>query len=151
MAQRSGRIRAVQILLTVTAFEFFGPIVRDYSPSHAFNPDWVGHARLHLVWALAFMGLSGLANLWLVWWRSPFAVGNLWLSVLWQCCNLGGFWVSYALVDAYGGVVTMPDTHVHVFGIDENVFAFSVLSIVLAVAVMLLAGVSGAEDGRAAR
>jgi hypothetical protein len=151
MPQRPGRVLAVQILLTVTAFEFFGPIVRDYSASHAFNPDWVGHARLHLVWALAFMGLSGLANLWLVWWRRPFSVGNLWLSVLWQSCNLGGFWVSYALVDAYGGVVTMPDTHVHVFGVDENVFVFAVLSVVMIVAVALLARVPPSAGGHAAR
>lgn len=41
-----------RIALTITALEFFGPVVRDYHPSHAFNPEWVRHARVHLVWLL---------------------------------------------------------------------------------------------------
>jgi hypothetical protein len=140
-------VRVVQVLLTVTALEFFGPIVRDWGPSHLLNPAWVGHARVHLAWLLGFMGLSGLVNLWLVWLRRPFALGNLWLSVAWQCCNLGGFWIAYFLVDTYDGRITMPDTHVHVLGVDENVLVFAVLSAVMAVAVVLLAQ---AEERRAA-
>lgn len=132
-------VRTVQILLTIVAFEFFGPIVRDYGPSHAMNPDWPGHARLHLVWLLGFMGFSGVANLWLVWGRRPFDVRNLRLSALWQCCNLGGFWVSYALAGAYGGVITVPGEHVHVLGWDENVLVFTILTLVMAVALGLLA------------
>ena len=131
-------IRTAQILLTVTALEFFGPIVRDINATHALNPDWVGHARLHLIWLLAFMGLSGVVNLWLIWFRRPFDVRNLWLSVAWQACNLGGFWVSVVLAPAYGGRVTMPDTHVHIFGIDENVVAFTVLSALLLAAAAVL-------------
>ena len=124
-------IRLAQLLLTLTALEFFGPIVRDINATHALNPDWVGHARLHLIWLLAFMGLSGVVNLWLIWFRRPFDVRNLWLSVAWQACNLGGFWMAVVLAPAYGGAVTMPDTHVHILGLDENVVAFTVLSALL--------------------
>ena len=131
-------IRAVQILLTIVAFEFFGPIVRDYGPSHVFNPTWVGHARLHLVWLLGFMFFSGLANLWLIWFRRPLDVQNLWLSIAWQSCNLGGFWVACLLVDSYGGLITLPETHVHIFGWDENVVVFTVLSAIMIAACALL-------------
>jgi hypothetical protein len=124
-------IRLAQLLLTVTALEFFGPIVRDIDATHALNPDWVGHARLHLVWLLAFMGMSGVVNLWLIWFRRPFDVRNLWLSVAWQACNLGGFWVAVVLAPVYGGAVTMPDTHMHILGLDENVVAFTALSALL--------------------
>jgi len=124
-------IRLAQILLTLTALEFFGPIVRDINATHALNPDWVGHARLHLIWLLAFMGLSGVVNLWLIWLRRPFDLRNLWLSVAWQACNLGGFWVAVVLAPAYGGAVTLPETHVHILGMDENVVAFTVLSALL--------------------
>jgi len=141
MREGDGMVRAAQVLLTITALEFFGPIVRDYGPSHAFNPDWVGHARVHLVWLLGFMFLSGLANLWLVWLRRPFELRNLWLSVLWQSCNLGGFWIAYFLADSYGGLITIPETHVHIFGWDENVFVFTVLSAVMVVTCALLARV----------
>jgi hypothetical protein len=131
------RLRIVQVLLTLAAFEFFGPIVRDYGPSHAMNPAWVGHARLHLVWLLGFMFFSGVVNLWLIWSR-PVEVRRLQLSALWQCCNLGGFWVAYALAESYGGVITVPGEHVHVFGWDENVFVFTILSLVMAAAIALL-------------
>ena len=136
---RDARILAVRIALSVTALEFFGPVLRDYHPSHALNPDWVGHARVHLVWLLGFMFLSGLANLYLVWLRRPFELRNLWLSAGWQACNLGGFWIAYLLAPHYEGAITVPGVHVHVFGFDENVFAFTILSIVLAGAVALLA------------
>jgi hypothetical protein len=131
-------VRTAQVLLTLTAFEFFGPIVRDINATHALNPEWVGHARLHLIWLLAFMGLSGVVNLYLIWFRRPFDVRNLWLSVAWQACNLGGFWISVVLAPAYGGAVTIPDTHVYIFGFDENVVVFTILSVLLLAATRAL-------------
>jgi hypothetical protein len=137
MSQAS-RILAVKIALTFTAFEFFGPIVRDFHPSHALNPDWVGHARVHLVWLLGFMGLSGLANLYLIWLRRPFELRNLWLSAAWQSCNLGGFWIAYLLNPVYQGQITVPGIHTEILGYDENVFVFAVLSIVMLGALAVL-------------
>jgi len=143
----ASRIFAIRIALSLTALEFFGPVARDFHPSHAFNPDWVGHARVHLVWLLGFMGLSGLANLYLVWFRRPFELRNLWLSAAWQSCNLGGFWIAYLLAPTYHGEITVPGIHTSILGYDENVFAFSILSILmLAVLAMLRFGV-----GRGAR
>lgn len=137
-AERTRTVVAVQVLLTITALEFFGPIVRDFGPSHALNPSWVGHARVHLVWLLGFMLLSGVANLYLVWFRRPFEVRNLCLSAVWQCCNLGGFWIAYLLVPVYGGLITVPGEHVEILGWDENVFVFAVLSVLMAAALLLL-------------
>lgn len=138
MNERSNGVLVVKVLLTVAAMEFFGPIFRDFSPSHALNPDWVGHARVHLVWALGFMGFSGVANLWLIWLRKPFDLGNLRLSLIWQACNMAGFWTSYILLTTYDGVMTMPDTHVDIMGYDENVVAFTGFSLVLVAAATAL-------------
>ncbi|MGI9591998.1 MAG: hypothetical protein ACR2P8_11570 [Myxococcota bacterium] len=132
------RTLAVQIALTVTALEFFGPVLRDAGASHALNPTWVGHARVHLVWLLGFMFLSGVVNLYLIWRRR-----ELVLSALWQSCNLGGFWIAYFLSPAYEGAITVPGVHTQVFGIDENVFVFSVLSLVMAGIWLALARGSG--------
>jgi len=141
------RISWARILLTVTALEFFGPILRDFNATHALNPDWPGHARVHLVWLLGFMFFSGLVNLHLIWFRRPFEVRNLWLSVLWQGSNLGGFWVAVALLPVYHGAITMPDTHIKILGVDENVFAFSVLTALLVGAMALLKGVGAGSGG----
>lgn len=145
----SGNTLLVQILLTVCALEFFGPIVRDYGPSHAFNPDWDGHARVHLVWLLGFMGLSGLANLYLIWVRKiGERIDNLRLSAAWQTCNLGGFWVAYFLEDHYHGAITVPGVHVHIFGYDENVVVFALLSaVMLGVYYVLFSDSRRAADG----
>lgn len=137
------RTLILRIALTVTAFEFFGPAIRDTDATHALNPDWVGHARLHLVWLLGFMVLSGLANLYLIWKREP-VFESLRLSALWQACNLGGFWISVFFQSAYGGSVTMPGIHMQIFGVDENVFAFSVLTAIL---VATCVGLRSADAG----
>jgi hypothetical protein len=149
MDQTPRTLRTVRVLLTVTALEFFGPVVRDFGPSHALNPTWVGHARVHLVWLLGFMVLSGLANLYLIWFRRPRSVRDLWLAALWQGANLGGFWTAYVLVPVYGGQMTVPDTHMQVLGVDENVFVFAVLSVLLGIALVLLgrARGTGGADG----
>lgn len=146
MTTHARSIRTAKILLTIAALEFFGPVVRDYGPSHAFHPDWVGHARVHLVWLLGFMFFSGLANLYLIWWRRPRTIQNLWLSVGWQSCNLGGFWTAYLLVSAYDGTMTVAGVHTHIFGYDENVFAFSVLTVILAAAIAVLLRGAGRGD-----
>ena len=125
------RMLAIRIALSVTALEFFGPLIRDVDASHLLNASWVGHARIHLMWLLGFMGLSGLANLYLIWLRKPRQLGDLRLSAAWQSCNLGGFWIAYLLRDAYEGAITVPGVHVEILGFDENVFVFSILSMVL--------------------
>jgi hypothetical protein len=151
MSDASRGLLTVRILLTVVALEFFGPIFRDFSASHAFNPAWVGHARVHLVLLLVFMAFSGLANVYLIWLRRPKDARDLWLSVAWQSCSLGGFWLAYLLTPVYQGEMTMPGFHVHILGVDENVFVFSVLSALLVIAAGLLARQPQSQDVRATR
>lgn len=131
------RLLILRIALTVTCLEFFGPAIRDTDASHLLRPEWVGHARLHLAWLLGFMVLSGIANLYFIWFRRP-AHESLRISALWQTCNLGGFWIAIFLNPVYGGVISVPGVHTHILGFDENVFGFTVLSIVMLVAWTLI-------------
>ncbi|MGB5813105.1 MAG: hypothetical protein WBG86_21405 [Polyangiales bacterium] len=126
--QSSKQLRAVQILLTVTALEFFGPAVRDTGVSHLQNVEWVGHARLHLAWLLGFMVCSGVVNLYFIWRTKASKVSDLNVSFLWQGCNLVGFWIATVFVDGYGGAIIDPKHHVHILGVDENVLGFSFLT-----------------------
>lgn len=131
MPSANKRFRIAQVLLTIGVFEFFGPIVRDTSTTHLLNATWVGHARFHLAWALVFMGLSGLVNLYLIWFRKPHRISNLYLSWVWQACNIFGFWGAAVLEQAYGGSIVDPEFHFSVLGLNENVFAFVVLTSIL--------------------
>jgi hypothetical protein len=130
----SGNIRVVQILLSVTALEFFGPAIRDTGHSHLLNTEWVGHARVHLVWLLGFMVCSGVANLYFIWRKKSPKLPDLHLSFIWQGCNLVGFWIAIVLVRSYGGAIVDLRYHMRIFGIDENVFGFSVLTTIYVVA-----------------
>lgn len=143
---RDKTLLIVKVLLSIVCLEFFGPTIRDYGPSHAFHPDWPGHARVHLVWLLGFMSLSGFANLYLIWWRPHQDLHDLWISVAWLGSNLGGFWIAYVLASHYSGAITVPGVHVHVFGYDENVVAFTILSIVLAIAIGLMLSTARKRD-----
>ncbi len=131
MTSATPSFRVAQVLLTLGVLEFFGPIVRDTSVTHLLNPAWVGHARFHLAWALVFMGLSGLCNLYLIWFRRPYRVSSLYLSWAWQACNIFGFWGAAILERAYGGSIVDPEFHFAVLGMNENIFAFAVLTTVL--------------------
>lgn len=124
----SSKIRVVQVLLTVTALEFFGPAIRDTGHSHLLNSEWVGHARVHLMWLLGFMVCSGVANLYFIWRKKSPKLPDLYLSLIWQGCNLVGFWIAIVLVESYGGAIVDLRYHMRIFGIDENVFGFSILT-----------------------
>ena len=115
-------------LLTLCVMEFFGPWGRDYSASHLFNPDWVGHARVHMMWLLGFFLFSGLANLYLIWVVRPPRLIHLYVACLWLAANFLGFWLAAVSTSVYGGLIVVPGIHAHILGIDENVFAFGILS-----------------------
>lgn len=124
-----------KILLTIGVFEFFGPMVKDTGASHLMNTEWVGHAKVHLAWLLGYMFFSGLANLYFIWMRKPFHLNNLYLSALWQGCHLAGFWAAILLVPTYAGVIADPHWHTSILGVDENIFVFAVLTVVLGAAI----------------
>lgn len=118
-------------LLTLGVFEFFGPVLRDIGDSHLLNPEWVGHARFHLMWFLVFIALSGIANLALIW-----KIGDrraLLLAWVWQAINIAAFWGAAALSGVYGGRVVDASFHTVILGLNENLFVFVVLVLLSAV------------------
>ncbi|MCB0547207.1 MAG: hypothetical protein KDD19_06425 [Phaeodactylibacter sp.] len=121
-----------KILLTIGVLEFFGPLLKDTGTSHLMNAEWVGHAKLHLAWLLGYMFFSGLANLYFIWIRRPFKLSHLYLSCLWQATNIAGFWAAILFVPVYEGAIVDHRYHTEILGIDENIFGFLALSLVLA-------------------
>lgn len=140
MEQQKRLITIVRILLTIGVFEFFGPIVRDTNASHLLNPEWVGHSRFHLMWQLGTMFFAGICNLYFIWKRdSVNGLRNLYVAVVWQATNILGFWSSVLLVNQYDGLVFDAKVHIKIIGlVDENVFVFSILSVLLSIIISLL-------------
>lgn len=137
-SKQSKHYRTVQILLTLGCLEFFGPMIKDTGVSHLMNPEWVGHARIHLGWMLGFMFFSGLANLYFIWLRKPKKKDNLTVTAIWQGVHLAGFWSALIFAPMYQGQLVDHRYHTHILGIEENAFTFGVLTIVLLVAIYFL-------------
>lgn len=136
-----GRVKwllQARLLMTVCVMEFFGPWGRDYSESHLFNPEWVGHARVHMMWLLGFFLFSGIGNLYLIWFARPLRLAHLYASFLWLGANFLGFWLAVAMAPVYSGLVVVPEYHVYIIGIEENVFVFGVLSLIYLTALGLV-------------
>lgn len=100
---------------------------------------------MHLAWLLGFMIFSGIANIYFIWRSGNDKRRDLGISAIWQACNLAGFWVATFAVDSYGGAIIDPDHHIAILGMDENVFVFSLLTLIYLVAIVLLAKLPGTE------
>ncbi len=123
--------RARLVLTFIGAILFFGPFLRDANASHLLNPTWPGHARLHFMWAIAFMVGSGVVNLYYLWRRPP-DLAVLRLCALWQATSLlGGFWTAVVLADLYGGTIRDPEHHIEILGVNENILVFGTLAVLL--------------------
>ena len=94
-----------KILLTICLLPFglLTPIL-EIGPTHVFNPDWPGHARLHEVWQLVTHSALALLCLWLTW-----RTDQVRLAALIALVVSAGFLAAYALSPLYGGTMKHSD------------------------------------------
>jgi len=112
------------ITLGVGLFIIFVPNFMDWGPSHIFNEEWTGHARLHTVWQLAMQTAFAIAAATLAW-RGKVKEGAVINLII-----LGSFFVAVILnaSDLFDGSFTdMTDGSTKVGGVDGNLLAFSIL------------------------
>lgn len=96
-------LRRILLTLSVSVLGLLVPYL-EYSPTHIFNPDWPGHAKLHDVWQLITNSAFAAAAAWLAWTRTDLRLG----------ARLGlvapvAFLVSYFTMDLYGGSMVNSD------------------------------------------
>lgn len=120
-------VHLLKIILTIGALEFFGPALRDSDISHLQNPAWPGHAKVHMMWFIGFLFFSGIAQVYLIWFRKP---ADPALVLGWQLCNLLAFWSAVLLAPLYGGAVIDGFYHTQILGINENILAFTIFGLV---------------------
>ncbi|MCU0732445.1 MAG: hypothetical protein MUE84_12780 [Hyphomonas sp.] len=93
----------ILLTLSVSVLGLLVPYL-EYSPTHIFNPDWPGHAKLHDVWQLITNSACSAAAAYLAWTRTDLRAG----------ARLGlvapaSFLVSYFTMDLYGGSMVNSD------------------------------------------
>lgn len=78
--------------------------ILEIGPTHVFNPDWPGHARLHEVWQLAANSGLALLCLWLAWSR-----GQVRLAASIGLILTGSFLAAVLLAPLYKGTMRHSD------------------------------------------
>lgn len=132
------RVGLARILVTIpAAFLAIGPPIADLNATHVANPLWSAHARLHTVWLLCTNSLIAVLALVLMWRQADRPTrSSVLLASLLVGSVLLGFFVAAATQSAYGGALTDPNGIPFQIGsLDANLVAFSVLFVMLAVAV----------------
>jgi hypothetical protein len=142
-----------RILLSLVTVGYGGiTILADINKTHATNPTWTPHARFHVVWQVASYAGIGLLSLALIWAPGPYAVARLYLAAAFAVAVYGGFFVALFTMRLYGGR-TFDDNGYLPFAVllgrrpklwDINVTAFSAFTVLLAAALVLLAGSASA-------
>ncbi len=136
-----------KILLTLATLGYAAiPALVDSNQTHATNPGWDPHARLHVVWQVSSYVYLGVLALYLIW-TAGSDTWPLWLAALMAAAGYGGFWTAVTLRPAYGGKLLsqsnpVPNFRWNIAGLrfdtDANVTIFTVAVIILLAAVTFL-------------
>tara|TARA_R110000824_G_scaffold42623_4_gene125329 strand:- start:777 stop:1220 length:444 start_codon:yes stop_codon:yes gene_type:complete len=125
-AQSPSRLGLWLMTIGTAIYTFIPPVVDILTPTHIFNPDWVGHARFHTMWAIISASAVGLLALGLLW-RGPKAgqIG-VHISGAISSCVLGAFLLAAATIPLYGGALTDPNGVPPIAeGVDANLVSFA--------------------------
>ncbi|MGB1142166.1 MAG: hypothetical protein ACPG1A_14790 [Halioglobus sp.] len=132
-----------RILLTIISVALcIGPAKADFNATHATNPLWPGHARFHVVWQVVTNSTNTLVLLALIWIPVVQYDLQLLLASLFIAIILGSFYVTLACMKLFDGTLRDPNGIKpfrfkfpgRVVEVDTNLFGFTIISIVLAVA-----------------
>lgn len=119
--------RRVLLTLSVSVLGVLVPWL-EYGPTHVFNPDWPGHAKLHDVWQLATNSAFSAAAAYLAWTRPD----------LRTAARLGlvapvAFLAAYFAMDLYGGSMVNSDgTEIRFGNVNASLVTMLIVSAILA-------------------
>jgi hypothetical protein len=93
-----------RVLLTLATVGYGLITVKaDFNRTHATNPNWVPHARFHVVWQISSYIGFGLFALALIWWPGPLALERLYVVAAFAVIIYGAFFVALIAMPVYGG------------------------------------------------
>lgn len=126
-----------KILMTVAIgiYSFIPPLADLATDTHVFHDGWLPHARMHTVWLLGVTSSVGMLALYLLWGRKQDPLFNINFAFVLSICVYGSFFLSAITTHLYGGALSDEHGGVghHVLGIDVNVIAFSLATLLLCV------------------
>ncbi|MDG2046762.1 MAG: hypothetical protein P8J79_06050 [Halioglobus sp.] len=121
--------------VAIALYTVIPPLVDLITDTHVFNIQWVPHARMHTVWLLGTTSGVGLIALYLLWSADAHDRFRINLSGILSVVVLGAFFLSAVTISLYGGSLSdmADDLYKGPFGVDANLFLFTIAAILLAV------------------
>jgi hypothetical protein len=128
----------IKILLTIAAIQYgVVPPIVDFTESHVFNGAWPPHARFHMVWLVLTASMASLTVVLACWLPSQDLNTRLQYACVPGWLVLVGFFGSTGMLSSYQGTLTDMAEPIMVFGIDGNLFSFSIAALFQLVATAL--------------
>lgn len=123
-----------RILMTLATLMYglIPPFV-DLTETHVFHPDWVAHARMHMVWLLGTNSTLALVALYFLWLYKENSSFGITLAGILGSCVYGGFMLSAATISLYGGALSDKGGVPPILGMDANIVGFSAGLLILLV------------------
>ena len=116
----------------------------EYSPTHIFNPDWPGHAKLHDVWQLLTNSTFAAAAVFLAWTRA-----DLRLAARLGLVAPAAFLISFFTMDLYGGSMVNSDgTELRFGSVNASLVMMLIVSAVLGYIAIARDTSQGMESGQ---
>lgn len=115
------------------------PLFADLNRTHAANPRWSKHARFHVVTQVLTTSAIAAVSLWLLWSPNVERSLGICIAAVLSFCVIGGFFVSAAFRQIYGGALSDEDGGIAKLGnVDLNAINFGSAAIVLVIGRVLL-------------
>ena len=98
-----------RILLTVFCIvQGLATAVLDLNRTHAAHPQWLGHARFHVVWQTGTVVALAAVECVLLWHHGPDEAERFYLATLLACLPIFGFFAALLTRGVYGGALSDP-------------------------------------------
>jgi hypothetical protein len=136
------RTLARTLLSLVCIGQGIATLAIDLNRTHASNPEWLRHARFHVVWQTFSTAMLSVLEIALVCWPGAYGEQRFYLAVVLTCLPLLAFFVAFFSRRLYGGALSdpngIPPARLSLFGkvhlVDLNVVAVTVALPVVAAA-----------------
>ncbi len=105
----SSALIARLMVTAIAAGQGVMPVFIDLNKTHATNPVWTGHARLHLVQQVGTLALAAAIEVGLLWWPCGEVRARFYLAAALAGTGLAGFLLAVLTRPLYGGTLHDPN------------------------------------------
>ena len=102
-------IAARLLLALFCAIQGIATVVLDLNRTQATHPQWLGHARFHVVWQTGTVAFLSVLEVLLLCVRGPSMTERFYLAAILACLPMFGFFAALFARRLYGGTLSDPD------------------------------------------